>query len=162
MAHEWSFEDRAVGRFDNLVDDGFQQAAAGLWMDLAKPALVEAAATARGDTLAPETLAKWDQGIAAHSEAARKISAQLLAAVRKDNPHDIASEVSRDLLWMIARACANELDERLECGTSREDLPALVEVMRDLFGCDQILREASVICEDDDPSADWMATDERH
>jgi hypothetical protein len=147
MAHESSFEDRAVGRFNNLADEGFNQAAVGLWMDLLQRASMAAPRDA-GTTLSASPLAKLDQGTAPSSAAARKISAQLLAATRKDDP------VSLELLRAIAARCADDLDERLELGASREDLPALVEVMRDLFGCDQILREAGVISEDDEPNAD--------
>jgi hypothetical protein len=151
MADEPSFEDRAVGRFNNLVEEGFGQAAIGLWMDL----LVRALMPARRDAaiaLSPLHMAILVREAAPSSAAARKISAQLLEDVRKgnDDPHDAASALSSQLLRSIAVRCADELDERLKLGVRPEDLPPLVEVMRDLFGCDQILKEAGVISEDED------------
>jgi hypothetical protein len=73
------FEERAVGPFNRLVDDGFMQVAVGLWMDLAQPALVDAAPHNARPSAA--TLAKWEEATSSYSSAARAISAQLLAAV---------------------------------------------------------------------------------
>ncbi len=110
MNHGPTFEDMAVVRFNKLVDLGFNQAAVGLWMDLMHPALVDA--SPHGPRPSPATLAKWDQATSQYSSAARRISAQLLAAATDTSPDDekqLAAQISQDLFREIAAACADDL-----------------------------------------------------